>query len=83
MTISRQYAIFSVTELEKINFNEVLETGPDTVIFSVDGAKTFVKWETDEVPLSIKTLTTLQGYYNHAEILNILSGFEWNRGIQE
>jgi hypothetical protein len=35
----RNFAIFSTTELDQINFNEVLETSADTVRKSVDGTK--------------------------------------------
>lgn len=41
----RQYVIFDVTELDKINFEEVLETSADTVRKSTNGTRTFVKWE--------------------------------------
>lgn len=75
---NRQYAIFSTTELDKINFDEVLETSADTVRRSVDGIKTFVKWEDGTaVPPSVQTLTTIEGPYTHEEILAILSGPEW------
>ena len=46
---NRQYLIFPVTELANINFDEVLETSAETVRKSVDGTKTFVKWE-NEMP---------------------------------
>jgi hypothetical protein len=73
---SRQYVIFSVEELSKINFTEVLETSADTVRKSIDGTKTFVKWEND-VPSCIETLETKSSYYTHEEIIVILSGEEW------
>jgi hypothetical protein len=40
---NRKYIIFSTSELNKVNFDEVLETGFDTVRLSVDGTQTFVK----------------------------------------
>jgi hypothetical protein len=73
---NRRYVIFSVSELDKINFEEVLETSAETVRKSVDETKTFVKWE-GEVPTSVQTLITQSKYYTHEEILNILSGQEW------
>ena len=42
---TKEYMIFNVSELSDINFNEVLETSIDTVRKSVNGTKTFVKWE--------------------------------------
>jgi hypothetical protein len=73
----RNFAIFSATELDQINFTEVLETSTETVRKSVDGTKTFVKWDGETPPPSVQALTTLQGYYNYEEILEILSGEEW------
>ena len=45
---SRQFAIFSTSEIDKIDFTVICETSADTLRKSVDGTKTFVKW--DEAP---------------------------------
>jgi len=74
----RNYVIFNVSELNKIDFNQVLETSADTVRKSVDGTKTFVKWGGDE-PSCISELTTKEGPYSHEEILQILSTEEWTK----
>jgi len=74
----RNYVIFNVSELNKIDFNQVLETSADTVRKSVDGTKTFVKWGGDE-PSCISELTTKEGQYSHEEILQILSTEEWTK----
>ena len=79
---TRQYAIFNVSELDKIDFSQVLETSADTVRKSVDGTKTFVKWS-GEAPGCIKTLTTVEGIYSHSELLEILSSAEWTTPMQE
>jgi len=73
----RNFVIFSVTELDQINFTEVLETSAETVRKSVDGTKTFVKWDGETPPPSVQALTTVEGPYTYAEILEILSGEEW------
>ena len=73
---TRQYVIFNVSELDKIDFNQVLETSAETVRKSVDGTKTFVKWE-GEVPSSVLTLTTKGNYLTHEEIVAILATEEW------
>ena len=41
----RTFLIIPVSELSKVDFTQVLETSPDTVRRSVDGTKTFIKWE--------------------------------------
>jgi hypothetical protein len=61
---NRNYLIFNVSELDVIDFSQVLETSADTVRRSVDGTKTFVKWEGDR-PLSTLELTTAEGPYTH------------------
>lgn len=73
----RQFMIFNISELPQINFEEVLETSVDTVRKSVDGNKTFVKWDGDTIPSCVDNLTTKEGPYNYEEILNILSTEEW------
>ena len=73
---NRDYMIFDVSEIPQIDFNQVLETSADTLRKSVDGTKTFVKWEGSE-PSSVAALTTKDGPYTHSEILEILSGPEW------
>ena len=73
---NRQFMIFNVSELNKIDFTQVLETSAETIRKSVDETKTFVKWE-GETPLCISTLTTGEGPYTHTEIMTILATEEW------
>jgi len=42
---NRQYMIFNLTEVNTIDFNEVLQTSAETLRKSNDGTKSFVKWE--------------------------------------
>ena len=72
----RQFMIFNVSELDKIDFTQVHETSPDTVRKSVDGTRTFVKWD-GAIPSSVAALTTTEGPYTYTEILEILSTTEW------
>lgn len=73
----REYLIFPVSELNKVDFSQVLETSAETVRKSVDGTKTFVKWD-GTTPTFVSTLTGTEGPYTHAEILDILSTSEWS-----
>ena len=73
---NREFIIFNVSELNKINFNEVLETSVDTVRKSSDKTKTFVKWEGD-IPLCVDSLTTKEGPYTLEEMSTILSSSDW------
>jgi hypothetical protein len=73
----RQFMIFNVSELNTIDFTQVLETSIDTVRKSVDETKTFVKWDSETIPSSVESLTTKEGPYTYDEILTILGGPEW------
>jgi len=75
---NRQFIIFNVSELNKIDFTKVLETSINTVRKSIDGTKTFVKWD-GEAPECISTLTTAEGPYTYEEILEILATDEWTK----
>jgi hypothetical protein len=74
----RQFMIFNVSELPNVDFSQVLETSIDTVRKSVDGAKTFVKWDGNIIPSSVNTLATKEGPYTYEEIINILNSPEWS-----
>jgi hypothetical protein len=79
----RNFAIFSITELNQINFDEVLETSANTVRTSVNGTKTFVKWDGETPPPSVEALETIEGYYTYTEMLDVLSGEEWTETLEE
>jgi hypothetical protein len=74
---NRKFMIFAVTELPQIDFTQVLETSAETVRRSVDGTKTFVKWDSETIPSSVESLTTKEGPYTYEEILAILATPEW------
>ncbi len=66
---SRQFMIFNVSELNNIDFSQVLETSSETVRKSVDNTKTFVKWDGETIPSSVDNLTTKEGPYTYGNIL--------------
>jgi len=74
---NREFMIFNVSELDQIDFTQVLETSIDTVRKSVDQTKTFVKWDGETIPSSVEGLTTKEGPYTYDEILAILATPEW------
>ena len=78
---NRQFMIFSVTELNKIDFTQVCETSIDTVRKSIDELKTFVKWDGEAIPTSVENLTTKEGPYTYEEIVIILSTSEWSQDM--
>lgn len=72
----RRFVIFNVTELNQINFSQVLEDSASTVRKSADLTKTFVKYDLPQ-PSSVAGLTTKSQEYTYDEILTILSTPEW------
>ena len=79
---NRHYVIFDTTELNQIDFDQVLETSAETVRRSVDGTKTFVKYEGD-MPATVAALSTKSEPYSHEEILAILNTEEWTAPFNE
>ena len=70
--MSITYCIVDASEVSSVDFDQVAETSADTLRYSLDGTKTFVKYEGEQPSfLSGKT------EYTHSEILAILSGDEW------
>jgi hypothetical protein len=72
--------IFNVSELNQIDFSQVLETSQDTVRKSVDQTKTFVKWN-DQIPDCVLNLLTKEGPYSYDEMLEIMNTYEWKSTI--
>jgi len=72
----RKFMIFNVSELNQIDFTQVLETDINTVRKSVDETKTFVKWD-GVMPECVSNLTTKEGPYTYDDILTILATPEW------
>ena len=72
----RNFMIFNMSEINQIDFSQVLETSADTIRKSVDETKTFVKWD-GTMPDCVFNLTTKEGPYTYNEILTILATSEW------
>jgi len=65
-----------MSEIDVINFEQVLETSPETVRVSVDKIKGIIHWE-NYMPSSVYLLKTLEGPYTHNDILTITQSSEW------
>lgn len=70
------YVIINASDVASVDFDQVIETSADTLRYSLDGTKTFVKFYGD-APSFLEGKTQ----YTHAEILNILVGSEWTQEI--
>ena len=69
----RKYVILNSDEVSSVNFDQVDETSADTVRYSLNGSKTFVKFDSDTTPSFLDGKTQ----YTHSEILAILATDEW------
>lgn len=77
----RNFVIFDMSEVDKIDFSQVLETSADTLRKSVNGQKSFVKWDGDDAPACVADLTTKTEFYTLEEMLAILDTDEWTNKI--
>ena len=71
--MSRKYVIINADEVDSVDFSQVDETSADTIRYSLDGTKTFVKFDSDTTPSFLEGKTQ----YSHSEILAILATDEW------
>lgn len=65
------YLIFLMEEIDKIDFNEVLDDSPETLRISKEN-KAIVKYN-GEMPKSIQSLKWKSLEYSHKEILRIIN----------
>ena len=73
---NRRWVIFDTSETGSIDFSQVMETSSETLRLNLSGSKTFVKYGGTQ-PSSVTSLTTKSDEYTHSEILNVLTGSEW------
>lgn len=68
----RTYCILNSSELDSVDFSQVLQTSADTLGYSADGSKFLVKFEGDTPSFLIG-----KPQFTQAQILEELSGPEW------
>lgn len=68
----RTYVIIDASEVSSVDFNQVLQADADKLRYSLDGTKTFVKYEGGQ-PSFLWGKTE----YTHEEILEVLATDEW------
>ena len=75
---NRTYAIFNISELENINYSEVLQDSKDSVRKSNDDSLFILTWLDDAIPsfISNKSISsTWSG--NHSQVLEKLNESNW------
>ena len=69
---NRIYVIIKATEDGTVDYSQVNETSADTIRYSLDDSKTFVKFEG-----STPSFLSGKTQYNHSQICTILDGTDW------
>lgn len=68
----RTYVIINSSAVSSVDFSQVAETSADTLRYSLDGTKTFVKFSGDTPSFLIG-----KPQHDQEEMLSILSGADW------
>jgi len=76
----RRWVIFNTSETASIDFSQVMQNSVETLRLNNSGSKTFVKYEGSQ-PSSVAGLSTKSNEYTHSEILNVLTGSEWQKDM--
>ena len=74
--------IIPSSQLGDVDFSQICETSAETVRKSVDGTKTFIKWDGDE-PSFVSSITGKEGPYTKQEIHTILATNVWTSSGNE
>lgn len=72
----RRYITFSVSEINLIDFNQVLQTSSEKLRLSIDESLTFVKYDLP-TPNCINNLTTKSQEYTYSQFKTLLEGSSW------
>ena len=74
-----RYCIIESSDIDLVHFNKVKEDSPDTMRYSLDGTKSFVKYEEEQPEFIFHIAGNLVGLpeYTHEEFIEILKGSEW------
>jgi hypothetical protein len=74
--MAKRFVIFNASEINKIDFSQVMQDSAESLRRSVDGTKTLVKWE-GETPACISSLTSKSAEYTYDQILTELDKSDW------
>tara|TARA_R110002012_G_scaffold62994_4_gene165871 strand:- start:4796 stop:5035 length:240 start_codon:yes stop_codon:yes gene_type:complete len=72
MYTNRKYIIIDASEVSSIDFTQVNETSENSLRYSLDESKTFVKFDG-----SVPSFLVDKTIYNHNQIIDILNGIDW------
>ena len=87
---NRRWVIIPASEVDNIDFSQVMESSPGSLRYSVDGSKTFIKYDIHVIEEDIvhtiinqetgeeETSTTLAGIYGRPDFLDYEVVTEYN-----
>ena len=70
--MAEKYVIINTSEVSSVDFLQVIETSADTLRYSLDNSKTFVKLD-GNTPSFLNGKTS----YTHSEMITVLDGVDW------
>jgi hypothetical protein len=73
----RTYHIIPSGSVQFLDFNDIMQTSPDTLRYSVDGTKAIIKYIGDE-PSSVGGIPGRGPAYTWEQMISIVSGLEWS-----
>lgn len=78
----KTFAIISIDDLPKVNFNEVAQTNEKSVRRSIDLTKFILSWNNTPSFIENESIIPI-GVYNYTEILKIVKGDDWSDNNKE
>jgi hypothetical protein len=75
---NRRYMVINYSDIDSVNFDEIIQSDKEELRLSIDGTLTIVKWNGLNIPNSLNSLTTKYGPYTHEEMIQIVSTNVWN-----
>lgn len=76
----RKFVVLDVSEIDNIDFSQVLETSPETLRLSTDESKTFIKYD-GSMPSSVSSLTTKGDEMSWDELKVLLGTEAWQAEV--
>jgi len=70
--MAEKYVIINASEVGTVDFSQVNETSADTLRYSLDDSKTFVKFD-GNTPSFLNGKTS----YTYSEMITVLDGVDW------
>ena len=70
--MAEKYVIINTSEVSSVDFLQVIGTSADTLRYSLDNSKTFVKLD-GNTPSFLNGKTS----YTHSEMITVLDGSDW------